>query len=368
MNNGLRNIFIKGTIFSILIGAFYTTKSQNLQIILDPVVQNTSGSLFNLSLINNSASSGTAKLLATLRTRKGKLLLKQEVTIEISAREVKRIDKNLAQTVYIDDGFSKLYIEGQSFPPYDYILCVNGRFIGDIGSEIEPCIEYLSSDFLSLIPTYPDDNEIIYQPQPVFSWLNTNIGYNYTYDFTLVNMEKNQNSNASIRRNLPLVQRSDLNETSLFYPSDATPLENGKEYAWQLGIKLNGEEIAKSDAYTFIYKEGDEYMDIPRDLSYVDIKVVPKGASLYAVGVFKFRFDSNIEDELNLSIYDIEKEKWISLEQSTLKIYNGENKFDFDLKEQVYLRHNKKYLLKITDNKKSTYIIQITFLNPDYLK
>lgn len=368
MKRNFRLIAQKSLLLSILIILFSASKSQSLQVILDPIIQNSNNSVFNLSLINNSSYSGTANLVATLRTRKGNTLLKQEVSIEIASKEVKRVNSNSVNTVFIDENFSKLYQEGQMLPPYDYVLCVTGRLIGDIGSETEECIDFFASDFIALIPAYPPDEETISQSQPVFSWLNNAVGYKYTYNFKLVHKEESQNSNAAIRRNQPIIQLNDISENTLFFPSDAAGLINGEEYVWQLGVVLNGEEVTKSDAFSFSYKEGNEYIDIPRDLSYVNIREIPSGAELYAVGVFKFRFDSKSSGKFTVKLFDEKREKYIDLEESELIYETGFNKYDYDLKEQVYLRHLKNYKLELTNaSTKEVYQFSLKFVNPDFL-
>jgi hypothetical protein len=345
-----------------------SVNGQNLQIVLDPIVQNSNGSIFNLTLINNSDYSGTVKLSAVLKTIKGNILLKQEAFIDIASKEFKRVDKYAVNTVFIENRFSELYQPGFSLPPYDYLLCVNAGFVNDLSVRSEDCIEYLASDFISLIPVSPPNDEIIYHAQPTFSWINTVTGNNYSYNFKLVKVNSSQNANVAVRRNQPIVEIVDLSQTNLEYPSDANPLKNGEKYAWQLGIQVGGIEVAKSDAFSFVYKDEDVLIDIPRDLSYVDIKEVPNGAELYAVGVFKFRYKSKFDGKLEVYLYDIDKDKWISLEENTLEILKGDNKFDFDLKNQVYLKHKKVYKLKFIDNNQKIYFMNVKYLNPDYLK
>ena len=66
-----------------------------------------------------------------------------------------------------------------------------------------------------------------------------------------------------------------------------------KNMPWQLGINYNGEKVSETEASTFTYRESIEYVEIPRDLSYVDITAVDEGMALYAVGEFNLNTPPN---------------------------------------------------------------------------
>ena len=63
----------------------------------------------------------------------------------------------------------------------------------------------------------------------------------------------------------------------------------------------------------------------------------------------------------------IKQEK--ELEENSFIVSKGVNKYDLDLKDQVYLKHLKDYQLILTDVKnKQSYSLQIKYVNPDYIK
>lgn len=357
-------------LFSILISS--SIFAQGFQLVLDPVHPFQKGSLFNLTLMNSSNYSGQLQLKASLKSRRGKVLLVQETLQQINVGESKSIrgEGLQYQVIQSDAEFAQLYQQNGQLPPMNYVLCIDLRATGDQALQSQECIEYQAADFLNITPVYPPEEGEIGEQRPQFNWLNPVQGP-YTYDFRLVKLKDGQQPNAAMRRNIPMISMDGLTNTQLLFPSDALPLENEAQYAWQVGINFNGEKVTQSEASTFTYRESIEYIDIPTELSYVDIGKVQAGATLYAVGEFKFKYSSDIETTLAIELFDIkntEKEK-LELEERAFSVEKGLNKYELDLKEQVYLRHLKDYVLIIKDQKtNNSFQLIVKYVNPDYIK
>lgn len=362
-----------GRAFLLLLAIFSCSYSygQQLQLLLDPINPFQKQSLYQLSILNNSDYSGQLNLKATLKNRRGKVLMVQELTESIASNASKSIRGNnvTPRTTYIDADFNRLYQQSNQLPALNYVLCIDAHGIGDLGSKVQECIEYQASDFINITAVYPPNEEIIYDQRPLFTWFD--LGNSYTYNFTLVEVEEGQNENVALRRNAPIVSTDNLSEQQLLFPADAQALENEKEYAWQLTLVAGGEIITRSEPFHFTYKESEQYIDIPRNLSYVDITEIENGATLYAVGEFKFKFPSHLENELSISLFEPKKskQKKLDLPENQFTVEKGVNKFELDLKDQVYLKHLKTYRLSVADTKnKKTYQFSVIYVNPDYIK
>ena len=270
--------------------------AQQFQLLLDPINPYQKSSLFNLSLINGGAFSGQVSLKATLKSRRGKVLMIQTLNQTLGANESKSIRGTgiTTSTQFTDATFNQLYAQNNQLPPLNYVLCVEAYATGDLSNKTQECIDFQASDFINIAAVYPPDEETIYDPRPQFNWMNLDANNSYQYSFRLVAIEEGQNKNVAMRRNTPLVAKDGLTQNQLIFPTDAIPLENKQEYAWHLNIQFNGETVSKTDAFTFTYKDQEQYIDIPRNLSYVDITELENGANLYAVGEFKFKYPSEI--------------------------------------------------------------------------
>lgn len=348
-------------------------KAQGIQLILDPVSTVQKHSIFSLSLVNQSNYSGQASLTATLQSKGGKILLKQEAYVDVRANEMISVrgGEIQPQTLYLDPGFEALYNQSIGLPPLNYVLCVEANYIGDNSGVAKECIEYRASDFINLIPIYPTEEATLYEQRPLFTWMDASPQSGYTYDFKLVQLETGQNPNGALRRNLPIVFNTNVQGNQLMYPADAARLQNNQKYAWNVNLNYQGEKVATSDSWEFTYEERDSMIEMSKNLSYVDISKVKIGTELYAVGKFKFKYSSEEKTYLKAKLYDLNKKEKQEkeLEENSFIVSKGVNKYDLDLKDQVYLKHLKDYQLILTDVKnKQSYSLQIKYVNPDYIK
>lgn len=348
--------------------------SQGFQLLLDPINSAQSSSLFNLSVVNQNNYSSRIELKATLRSGKGKLLSIQQLFSEINANEIKGFRGNNLnpQILYMDPSFERLYNEGNGLPPMDYALCVQLIVHADPPVKVEECNNYKSSDFINLIPVYPNNKDVIYENRPMFHWLDLSGLQDCDYELKLVKYKAKTNPNSALRRDLPVFQIKDIPVTQLSYPLDADALEDGQSYVWQVTLNCYGERIISTDAWVFTYKEKDTLVDIPRNLSYVDINEAERGAMLYAVGEFKFKYTSKNNSELKVRLFENFKKEGknneIKLKENTFDVGTGFNAFKLDLKDQVHLKHLKEYRLQLETKEGDSYRYLIKFINPEYIQ
>ncbi len=377
-NSLLTNLIFSMPLFRKLFLSFFLltlTVSYNLQaqvqLLLDPVNSVKTSSLFNLSLVN-SGNAAPYALTAVLKSKRGKELMKQTIQVDANAKGISNVrGLQPSSTVFFDADFERLYSVSSTLPPLNYVLCVSAVNVSDQNSRAEECVAFDAIDFINIMPLYPSEEMEIFEQRPLFTWMDLAPQQGYSYNFSLVQLKEGQNAGAAMRRNSPLVSRDGLTQKQVVFPSDATPLENGQQYAWQLTLNYKGEKVATSDAWKFEYKEGDQYIDIPRNLSYVDITEIERGASLYAVGEFKFKYPSEVKNTLQAELFELKKgkRKKIDLNNHQFDVQLGINKYELDLKEQVYLKHLRDYVLILKDKQtQQSFQFTIKYVNPDYIK
>ena len=62
------------------------------------------------------------------------------------------------------------------------------------------------------------------------------------------------------------------------------------------------------------------------------------------------------------------KNKKVELTDNSFEVERGVNKFELDLKEQVYLKHLKEYRIQLETKDGKNYRFFIKYVNPDYIK
>ncbi len=119
-------------------------------------------------------------------------------------------------------------------PEGDYELCV--RALSPRGLQLtEAC-----AAFTTVLPDapellYPGSGAAVSAPQPTFQWTPVSVppSLGTLYRLTVVERYEHQTPATALRSNVP-VHEAEVQTPVLVYPADAIPLEDGKEYVWQV--------------------------------------------------------------------------------------------------------------------------------------
>ncbi len=181
------------------------------------------------------------------------------------------------------------------------------------------------------------------------------------YRLVLVELKNDQNADAGINVNAPVLMKNFLTRHDIQYPFDAPKLEEGKRYGWQVQKIINNTVVNKTEAWEFVMKP------LPVDYNYKYLKlkeVIDASFVNVASNKIFFRIDDmynitalkiNIYDDNNLKILPkVKNENEKKSTNDNLKSlgYNAYelNLLDYNLSKGYYImevinqKKNKSYL------------------------
>lgn len=178
-------------------------------------------------------------------------------------------------------------------PTGKYSYCVKVIIVAGNAEEGDQYCQELESDVDSyLYLVSPGDRDTINTQYPVLVWNHSDpfntLGPGEYYRMLVVPLNDGQTADEAVAVNTPLYVKNNLEENQVQYPFDATTLEPGKHYGWQVQLISNDVVINKTEAWEFI-----EAIDIvPKDVKYATVRPTLDGAFYPAVNnrIF-FRFD-----------------------------------------------------------------------------
>ncbi|MGD8426001.1 MAG: hypothetical protein PVH63_00155, partial [Balneolaceae bacterium] len=146
----------------------------------------------------------------------------------------------------------------------------------------------------------PTDHSSLTLNTPIFNWTPVAgvQGYNIQYHFLLVEVLDTQTPLQALNSNRAYAQKTLTNQVNLIYTPEFLPLEEGKEYAWQVTASTSGTAFpfkndGASQIRTFVYKKGavGQSPIAIRNLS--EISLIPEFASLINLDRLHVREQAN---------------------------------------------------------------------------
>lgn len=194
----------------------------------------------------------------------------------------------LSSTVYSGGHDAEYMRTMHQLPSGKYRYCLIVRGIGNIeGDEYCEELENETTSFLFLVN--PADKDTIETPNPILLWSHSEpfnvLHQGEMYRMIVVELTKDQGAEAGINVNPPKYIASFLTRHDVIYPFDATKLEPGKRYGWQVQKLSNGVVTNKTEAWEFVIRSekpspGNKYVEVGPENSQV---YVTEGRTLFFV-------------------------------------------------------------------------------------
>jgi hypothetical protein len=271
-------------------------------------------------------------------------------TSQLTSNSIGAVQYNIVNPDYqMDPGPSGL------LPVGTFSVCYN-FLINKYDKVIQECQQINIPPLGPLLLSQPANGSELQQYNPLFSWLPpspVNALNNLRYDFRLVEVMQGQTGADAIKDNLPVFNTSGITATNYPYTNN-TPIESGKQYAWQIVALNNLTVISKSEVWTFYTKETTTENSLRKaGGSYIKLK---KEGSADGSAVFwkNIRFDyfnETTDTTWRVTVADLTGSNHpvfdLSLENISLK--RGQNLVSYDAGRDKKFIDKHQYLLRVTN-------------------
>jgi hypothetical protein len=141
-------------------------------------------------------------------------------------------------------------------PPGDYKICVTAKRASDNSTMGEQCYNTLVMDLNPPILVMPMNGDVVDVPFPTFIWTPpTPLPPQPTYRLRLAPLLSNQSPVAALGNNTAFHDVDGLLSCLYQYPIAARQMEDGRRYAWQIGVYVGGALMTQSEIFTFDYRD-----------------------------------------------------------------------------------------------------------------
>lgn len=316
--------------------------------------------LFNALLVN--AGPNTARLYFTgtiVNTGTGRQAVKARTPAHDYEPGSVQLSESFLAPVY---AFTESSIEQSGLLPYgrfQYCLTAYSELTNE--EVASRCADVEITPMSPPLLLSPADRSVISVPYPLLTWLPptpVNPGMNVVYDLKLVELAPNQTPFDAVHRNFALLDQHQVRNTTLQYPVNAMPIEEGKTYAWNIIAKTGtGSFIGETETWIFTYRVPQPGNAQPGSDAFVKLQKELDGsyASLMDKRLYFEYTERYTDTTLNYKIFNAAGEP-LPAECSTQLVQKvGENRYVLDLHGCSAIRRNQFYLLEVYNRKHEVY-------------
>ncbi len=163
-------------------------------------------------------------------------------------------------TVSYDNSIETKVVQTGRLPEGEYTLCIDVEDLSGTGLTSPVCAEFSIVYPDPPMLFFPVSGDSIATRFPIFSWtpVQVPVGYQVHYVLRIAEVLPGQIPYQALVANIPQYESSDILTTSMQYPVDALPFEDGHTYAWQVRVlDQNGEPPSandgRSEIWTFVF-------------------------------------------------------------------------------------------------------------------
>lgn len=283
--------------------------------------------------------------------------------------------------VYGQNNAAQIVRSTGKFPFGNYILCY--RIKSTDGGTIlgEYCQEEIIRPFSPTELASPMNAADISTKFPILTWKPPFPADRdaIQYSLRLVPKLPKQKPIEAIEKNAPLLIRTIIGSTFLPYPADATGLETGKTYAWQIATTVGDFDLGYTEVWEFTVNEGEaeKLLSIPAP-AFRELQTVPDGT--IDIITQKLRIEINNRwgapnlvygsvppltalDAIYYKIYPVGKQSNPINMTSSIVLLRGINKVTINLQGVSGIVSGEQYILVLKDVGGREFVHEFTYQN-----
>ncbi len=345
----MKNAFFAGLL---LILQGYAGAQVTLQPILPAtgLIQKTQ--LWNIVLVNSSASHYSCRLAITLydrgTNREVLSATSSEFLLDAGAKQLDLNSLNPVQYNYLTQG-QESKLPGL-IPAGNYTVCYlltsEGDKVTNLAEECTPFdVEPLSPPLLIL----PADSSVLETFPVQYSWMPPSpdgIFDGLNYEILIAPINDGQKAEEAIQQNLPVFSQAGLVSNFLTYSLTYPSLEKDKWYAWQVIARDNNNYAGKTEVWVFKLSENHS-AKTGEGIPYVKLESSSSKLAVAENGIIKIVVDNDAgQKKMEFQVYSLNGNKKRQFISFKAKLRPGENFLQYDLRKKFSLKEGETYQVK----------------------
>ena len=288
------------------------------------------------------------------------------VSIKVGANSLSKLLLSSARVEFQNSEIKSWVDAHLSLPPGHYTVCyvvrcaqVDCGGAGSIGPDNQYCSNFTIETPSPLLLSFPANESVIEDKTPLLVWIPPSpVSKEVTYELRLVKKQEEQSRQDAVSRNIPIIERTGIEGTSLNFPPDIDPLLEGETYAWEVYANLFGERIARSEVWEFtIGKDTIKKKEDP--FNYIKIRQVNPMSVIQVENTLRLDYHELVSKttELTIEVLTLDGKRKGTV---TKTIVYGENLLDISL-SGMGLKPETEYLVQIKNASGEHFEIKIAY-------
>lgn len=325
----------------------------------------TPASLSQISLSNNGGV-GKVKFEIILTNSANNSLLSLSsnvVHVKQGLTVLNNANLNFTSIYYASSSQGQYLKNLRRLPSGAFNYCVRVIPVAGFENGDEYCQSLNTSENENLILVNPYDEEVIETKSPMLMWLHTEsfnlLSEGEFFRLTLVEVLDKQSSEEALLVNTPKFLKNYVSKHQVQYPLDASKLEEGRNYAWNVQKIANGNILASTETWSFtLAKNKSKTKNVA-----ITLKTKLDG-TVYHVNddMIFFRFDERYKSsDIKSKIFNDKREEVKAELENKKSKKNGSksvgyNSYKLDL--EPYNLKKGYYTLEVLNEKNEKYLIK----------
>lgn len=303
-------------------------------------ISNTSGIVTaNLRIIVTEAHTGT---VVTIELPQFQLLSGVSTVLPAAVYQ--------AHVAFGANKISTIIRQSGYFPEGDYEYCFQLYEGASHNNELlaEQCFTYELEPFSNMQLIQPYDEDKICDKRPTFNWQPLIPAVNgVEYRLLLVEVKDRQQPVEALRMNLALINQRQIPMPMLLFPSIASELIEGKQYAWQVSAYRNDLILAQSEIWSFTVDCEKDSTKLPAE-AFRNIEDLNRGNFYIARGQLLFSLQNTYAaTNLVYAIRCLTKPDLVTKKLPVIPIVRGYNQVTIDLSDNNSFKDGYYYIMDV---------------------